>query len=110
MGDREKQVEQLLDQLWPTPAPRPDLAARVLAGLEQSGDSLPQRLGPRACPPLPPPTVGRPAKRRGRVLALALPLAAAAGFALWWTQLRVPEITAQGQQLARERVTVSIAD
>lgn len=122
MSDRDKR-EQLFDQLWPCPAPRADLAEQVLARLEQSGDSLPARPRPRVVPPLAPPSFPRPVaitnpvtrpkgKHRVRVLAGALSLAAAAVLvaAISWTWLDVPEISAQGQQLARERVTINIAD
>ena len=112
MSDREK-VEQLFDELWPCPAPRPDLADQVLARLAQSGDSS-ARPRPRVVPPLPAPSVQRPAARRRPrvgVLVGAGSLAAAAVLAVVsWTWLRVPEISAQGQQVARERITINIAD
>jgi hypothetical protein len=123
MSDRDK-LEQLFDDLWPCPSPRSDLAERVLARLEQSGDSNRERARPRVVPPLAPPSLprlvpftsppvtSRKGKPRVRVLVGALSLAAAAVFllAISWTWLDVPEISAQGQQVARERVTISIAD
>jgi hypothetical protein len=123
MSDRDER-EQLFDQLWPCPGPRPDLAERVLARLEQSGDSKPERPRPRVVVPLTPPGAARtlplpvaravPApkgKHRIRVAVGALSLAAAAVvLAVGWTWLEVPEISAQGQQVAHQRVTISIAD
>ncbi len=123
MSDREKR-ERLFDELWPCPSPRPDLAEQVLARLEQSGDSNRERPRPRVVPPLASPSLPRPVaitnlvtgrkgKHRVRVLVGALSLAAAAVFlfAISRTWLDVPEISAQGgQQVARQRVTINIAD
>ena len=113
--------ERLFDQLWPTPAPRRDLAEQVLARLAESGRPQPGAAGhgrPAAGPARlsrpgrSPPTPSRPRQTSGRVLVGALSLAAAAVFsvAVSRTWLDVPEIAAQGQQVARQRVTINIAD
>ena len=128
MTDRD-QRERLFDQLWPCPPPRPDLADRVLAQLERSGDSGRVRTGPRALPPLPPlPPPSAPAttpaaaagtvavgrRGRARLLAAALSMSAVAAACLavaWWGDFGGQgSITAQGQQVAGTRMTVSIAD
>ena len=122
MSDRDER-ERLFDELWPCPTPRRDLAERVLARLEQSGDSNRERTRPRVVPPLAPPSVPRlvpftspVTSRKGKT-----------GSACWWAPCRWPRrpvfsspsrgpgwtsrrSAPQGQQVARERVTISIAD
>jgi hypothetical protein len=83
----EDERGQLIDELWPSPEPPPDLAARVVAAMQRE--------------------TGRPPRRRPLLIAALSLAAAAAVAALWWPRAG-GEPDEDGGQVASARVTVNI--
>jgi hypothetical protein len=114
-------AERLIDELWPSPEPPPDLAERVLATL---AGRPPGSIGtgqatippPVPAPPLPLPAgpvgarVARrsPGRRRWMLGGGALTAVAAALVAAWWVGPGDGP-TMEGHQVASARTTVTIA-
>src|SRR4051794_2403875 len=108
MSDRDR-TERLIDELWPTPPPPPDMAARVLAALAEDGV-------PGAASPIRQVASVQARPRRPRLVAVLVAAAAtAAAFSLvgWWASARfgageTAEAEADGQLVASARQTVGI--